>query len=65
MSKVLNVFNSVNRLRERYYTAAVGKQSLIKLLNEAEVAEQVYILLMIEKSHSFQSKSRSCPIKMV
>jgi Fic family protein len=50
MAKILHVFNSINRLRERYYTASVGKQSLLKLLSEAEVAEQVYNSNAIENS---------------
>ncbi len=50
MPKVLHVFNTISRLRERQYTASVGKQSLIKLLSEAEVAEQVYNSNAIENS---------------
>src|SRR3989338_1231201 len=50
MAKTLHIFNTINRLRERYYTASVGKQSLIKLLSEAEVAEQVYNSNAIENS---------------
>src|SRR3989304_8709695 len=50
MAKILHVFNSINRLRERYYIASVGKQSLLKLLAETEVAEQVYNSNAIENS---------------
>lgn len=50
MAKVLHVFNAIKRLRERYYTASIGKQSLIQLINEAEVAEQVYNSNAIENS---------------
>jgi len=50
MAKVLHVFNTINRLRERYYAAAAGKQALIKLLSETEVAEQVYNSNAIENS---------------
>ncbi|MBI4777525.1 Fic family protein [Candidatus Desantisbacteria bacterium] len=50
MAKILHVFNTINRLRERYYTASVGKQSLLRLLSEAEVAEQVYNSNAIENS---------------
>ncbi len=50
MAKILHVFNTINLLRERYYTASLGKQSLIKLLSEAEVAEQVYNSNAIENS---------------
>ncbi|MDP2586756.1 MAG: Fic family protein [Candidatus Komeilibacteria bacterium] len=50
MTKILNVFNKVSSLRERYYKAAIGKDALIKLVNEAEVAEQVYNSNAIENS---------------
>jgi Fic family protein len=50
MPKVLHIFNTISRLRERYYAASAGKQSLIKLLSEAEVAEQVYNSNAIENS---------------
>jgi Fic family protein len=50
MAKVLHIFNTINRLRERYYAASIGKQSLIKILSEAEVAEQVYNSNAIENS---------------
>ena len=50
MVKTLHVFNTINRLRERYYIASVGKQSLLKLLGEAEVSEQVYNSNAIENS---------------
>ena len=50
MAKTLHVFNAINRLRERYYIASVGKQSLLTLLSEAEVAEQVYNSNAIENS---------------
>src|SRR5512137_2498498 len=50
MTKVLHVFNNISRLRERYYAASTGKESLIKLLSEAEVAEQVYNSNAIENS---------------
>ncbi len=50
MAKILHVFNSISRLRERYYSASVNKQSLLTLLSEAEVAEQVYNSNAIENS---------------
>lgn len=50
MAKTLNIYSKINNLRERYYTAIRGKESLIKLLNEAEVAEQVYNSNAIENS---------------
>jgi Fic family protein len=50
MAKVLHIFNTINRLRERYYAASGGKQSLIKIISEAEIAEQVYNSNAIENS---------------
>lgn len=50
MSKTLHVFNTISRLRQRYYAASVGKESLIKILAEAEIAEQVYNSNAIENS---------------
>lgn len=50
MTKVLHVFSTINRLRARYYTASIGKQSLIKILSEVEIAEQVYNSNAIENS---------------
>jgi len=50
MTKILNVFNKINSLRERYYKASIGKDALIKLVAETEVAEQVYNSNAIENS---------------
>ena len=50
MPKTLHIFNTISSLRERYYAAAVGKQELLKLLSETEVAEQVYNSNAIENS---------------
>ncbi|HCE48969.1 MAG TPA: cell filamentation protein Fic [Candidatus Jacksonbacteria bacterium] len=50
MSKILNVFNKINSLRERYYKAATGKEALLQLIAETEVAEQVYNSNAIENS---------------
>ncbi|MCX6736909.1 MAG: Fic family protein [Candidatus Parcubacteria bacterium] len=50
MPKILNVFNKINSLRERYHRAVTGKDSLIKLIAEVEVAEQVYNSNAIENS---------------
>lgn len=50
MTKILNVFNRIYDLRERYYKAFTGKDSLIELIAEAEVAEQVYNSNAIENS---------------
>lgn len=50
MAKILNVYNKISSLRERYHKAAVGKESLIKLISETEIAEQVYNSNAIENS---------------
>src|SRR5450830_1097304 len=50
MAKTLNVYNRISSLRERYYKASTGKDALIKLIAETEVAEQVYNSNAIENS---------------
>jgi Fic family protein len=50
MVKTLNVFHRINALRARFYKASRGKASLIRLISEAEVAEQVYNSNAIENS---------------
>ncbi|MCX6757779.1 MAG: Fic family protein [Candidatus Nomurabacteria bacterium] len=50
MAKIPAVFNKINSLRERYYKASTGKEALINLVSEAEVAEQVYNSNAIENS---------------
>lgn len=50
MAKTLNVFNKLSSLRQRYYQASTGKEALITLISEAEVAEQVYNSNAIENS---------------
>lgn len=50
MSKILTAFNKISSLRERYYKASTGKDALIALINEAEVAEQVFNSNAIENS---------------
>jgi Fic family protein len=50
MAKTLNVFNKISSLRARYYQASLGKDELIKLIAENEVAEQVYNSNAIENS---------------
>lgn len=50
MAKTQNIFNKIRTLRERYYRAATGKESLLTLIAEAEVAEQVYNSNAIENS---------------
>ena len=50
MAKILNVFNKINILRTRYYESSTGKDALIELISEAEIAEQVYNSNAIENS---------------
>lgn len=50
MVKILNAYNKISFLRERYHMASVGKGSLIKLISETEIAEQVYNSNAIENS---------------
>lgn len=50
MSKTFTIFNKIHFLRERYYKASIGKESLLQLIAEAEVAEQVYNSNAIENS---------------
>lgn len=50
MAKTLNVFSKIPFLRERYYKASMGEGALIKLIAEAEIAEQVYNSNAIENS---------------
>ncbi|MBI2411238.1 MAG: Fic family protein [Candidatus Kerfeldbacteria bacterium] len=50
MPRQIYVFQALPSLRKRYYKAAVGKDALIQLINEAEVAEQVYNSNAIENS---------------
>ncbi len=50
MVKVLSAFNKINQLRERYYKASLGKEAVVQLVSEAEIAEQVYNSNAIENS---------------
>lgn len=50
MPRTPSTFNKIHSLRERYYKASIGKDALIKLISEAEVAEQVYNSNAIENS---------------
>ncbi len=50
MARTPHVFGQINSLRERYYRALPGKESLIRTLNEAEIPEHVYNSNAIENS---------------
>ncbi|MEI6887381.1 MAG: Fic family protein, partial [bacterium] len=50
MSNTLSIFKNIDSLRQRYYQASSGKESLLKMILESEVAEQVYNSNAIENS---------------
>lgn len=50
MAKTSKIYNQINLLRERYYGVSMGKEALLKLISETEVAEQVYNSNAIENS---------------
>jgi len=50
MANKLSIYKRVQELRRRYGEQAVGKASLLQILDEAEVAEQVYNSNAIENS---------------
>jgi len=50
MSRKPATYTLLYQLRERYVTAVVGKESLIKIINEVELSEHVYNSNAIENS---------------
>ena len=50
MARTLNIYKKIIELRERYYRAVPGKESLLKMVAEAEIPEQVYNSNAIENS---------------
>jgi len=50
MAKVLQVYKQLKILRKRYYKVSKNKESLLKLISETEVSEQVYNSNAIENS---------------
>lgn len=50
MVKILSIYNKIDALRARYYKASTGKDELLKIISEAEVAEHVYNSNAIENS---------------
>lgn len=50
MPRKSHATSQIQSLRERYYKALPGKESLIKIISEAEVSEQVYNSNAIENS---------------
>jgi Fic family protein len=50
MPRKPHTISQIQSLRERYYSALPGKESLIKIISETEVSEQVYNSNAIENS---------------
>lgn len=50
MSRIPKTHEAIATLRERYYKALLGKESLVQLLNETEISEHVYNSNAIENS---------------
>jgi len=50
MARQPQAFNKIKTLRERYYKALPGKESLVRTLSEAEIPEHVYNSNAIENS---------------
>ncbi len=50
MAKTIQIYKTIKELRERYLKIAVGKESLLQLISETEVSEQVFNSNAIENS---------------
>jgi Fic family protein len=50
MARASNTFKSITVLRQRYFKALPGKESLVKIINETEIPEHVYNSNAIENS---------------
>jgi Fic family protein len=50
MANISQTFSAIQKLRTRYYNAISGKESLLMMIAEAEVVEQVYNSNAIENS---------------
>lgn len=50
MARKSNTYSAISSLRERYYKALPGKESLLQLINEVELSEHVYNSNAIENS---------------
>jgi len=50
MARISEIAKNINSLRERYHKALPGKESLLTVLNDAEVSEHVYNSNAIENS---------------
>ena len=50
MVKIMSIYKKIDALRSRYYKASIGKEQLLKIISESEVAEHVYNSNAIENS---------------
>ncbi len=50
MARISNAFKNITSLRQCYFKALLGKESLVKIINEAEIPEHVYNSNAIENS---------------
>src|SRR4051812_16625818 len=50
MARKSQIVHTISALRERYYRALPGKESLVRTINEAEIPEHVYNSNAIENS---------------
>lgn len=50
MANILQAYSKIQELRDRYYKSIIGKESLLKMITETEVSEQVYNSNAIENS---------------
>jgi len=50
MANIIQVYKRIQLLRERYYKVSKNKETLLKLISETEVSEQVYNSNAIENS---------------
>lgn len=50
MANILQAYKKIQELRERYYKAIIGKESLLKMIAETEISDQVYNSNAIENS---------------
>jgi Fic family protein len=50
MAKKLGIYRKISALRRRYYKALAGKESLVRMIGEAEVSDHVYNSNAIENS---------------
>jgi len=50
MANTLKAYQKIQELRERYYKSIVGKESLLRMIAETEVSDQVYNSNAIENS---------------